>query len=70
MPTVEEYLNELDKQRDNLAENLTTMGVEASVNEKYNTLVPKVLSIRSFGKSASIFSVSVFSNIVQNDGAT
>ena len=34
------YLTALDEQRDALARNLTTMGVQASETEKLNTLVP------------------------------
>ena len=37
------YLAALDAQRDQLARNLTAMGVQASESEKLNTLVPKVL---------------------------
>ena len=39
------YLTALDEQRDALARNLVTMGVQASESEKLNTLVPKVLQI-------------------------
>lgn len=45
MPTIAEYLSELSNQRNQLAENLTAMGVQATANEKLNTLVPKVLQI-------------------------
>ncbi|MDE5620876.1 MAG: hypothetical protein K2I80_10275 [Ruminococcus sp.] len=47
MPTIAEYLSELSRQRDKLAENLTAMGVQANATEKLNTLVPKVLQIQS-----------------------
>lgn len=47
MPTIAEYLAELSRQRDALAENLTAMGVQATTTEKLNTLVPKVLQIPS-----------------------
>ncbi|MDE6832870.1 MAG: hypothetical protein K2J39_01275 [Ruminococcus sp.] len=49
MPTIAEYLEELNKQRTQLAENLNTMGVQANVTEKMNTLVPKVLQIQHSG---------------------
>lgn len=39
------YINELKHQRDLLAENLNTKGVEAAKTETFNTLVPKVLEI-------------------------
>ncbi len=44
---ISQYLLELRKQRDNLVENLTAMGVSADKSEKLNTLVPKVLNISS-----------------------
>lgn len=47
MPNIAEYLAELNKQRTQLAENLNTMGVMATTTEKLNTLVPKVLQIKS-----------------------
>ena len=37
------YLTALDEQRDALARNLTTMGVQASESEKLNSLVPNHL---------------------------
>ena len=43
--SVGNYLTALDEQRDALARNLVTMGVQASESEKLNTLVPKVLQI-------------------------
>lgn len=49
MPNIAEYLAELNRQRDALAENLNAMGVQATVTEKLNTLVPKVLQIQSGG---------------------
>ena len=42
-------LTALDTQRDNLAANLTTMGVTASNTETLAQLVPKVLNIESGG---------------------
>lgn len=39
------YINELKHQRDLLADILNKVGVEASKDEKFNTLIPKVLSI-------------------------
>lgn len=45
MPTIADYLNDLNKQRNNLADNLNEQGVNASRNELLNTLVPKVLKI-------------------------
>ena len=44
-------LQELITQRNNLADNLNTMGVEASQEETLTTLVPKVLDIPSGGNS-------------------
>lgn len=45
MPSVHEYINEIDRWRDTLADELTKMKVPASREEKLNTLVPKVLNI-------------------------
>lgn len=47
--TIAQYLTELERQRDNLAANLVTMGVSAAASEKLNTLVPKVLQIPQSG---------------------
>lgn len=47
MATISQELNELINQKTQLANNLTTMGVEANSSEKFNTLVPKVLQIES-----------------------
>lgn len=44
---IADKLNELITQRNNLANNLNTMGVSASQAEKLSTLVPKVLNIQS-----------------------
>ena len=49
MATITDYLLELDKQRDQLAENLTAMGVPSTAEEKLNDLVPKVLQIPTGG---------------------
>ena len=49
MPTIAEYLEELNKQRNHLAKNLNTMGVQANATETLNTLVPKVLQIQHSG---------------------
>ena len=49
MATVLDYLEELDNQRDLLANFLTAQGVPAEESEKLNTLVPKVLEIASSG---------------------
>ncbi len=51
MATIEDYLLELDRQRDQLAANLTTMGVPSNSEETLNNLVPKVLQISQNGGS-------------------
>ncbi|MDE6501124.1 MAG: hypothetical protein K2L10_03465 [Ruminococcus sp.] len=51
MPSISEYLTELSRQRTQLAKNLTSMGVQANVTEKLNTLVPKILQIKQSGSS-------------------
>lgn len=45
--TIADYLTDLKAQQKGLADNLTTMGVQASETELLNTLVPKVLEISS-----------------------
>ncbi|MDE6092777.1 MAG: hypothetical protein K2G14_06745, partial [Ruminococcus sp.] len=62
MPTIAEYLAELDKQRTQLAENLNAMGVQANATEKLNTLVPKVLQIKHSGSSTVKESVLLDTN--------
>ena len=52
------YLTALDEQRDQLARNLVTMGVQASETEKLNTLVPKVLQIPQAKQDITLFRAS------------
>ena len=49
MATIAQFLNALDQWRDQLAANLTAMGVPSTAEEKLNTLVPKVLQIPTGG---------------------
>lgn len=53
------YLTALDEQRDQLARNLVTMGVQASETEKLNTLVPKVLQIPQTKPDITLFRASI-----------
>lgn len=53
------YLTALDAQRDQLARNLVTMGVQASESEKLNTLVPKVLQIPQTKQDITLFRTSI-----------
>ena len=53
MTTIADYLTALDKQRKQLAANLTEKGVASEKPEKLNTLVPKVLQIPSSGTDTS-----------------
>lgn len=53
--SIANYLTALDEQRDALARNLVTMGVQASENEKLNTLVPKVLQIPQTKPDVTLF---------------
>ena len=53
------YLTALDEQRDALARNLVTMGVQASETEKLNTLVPKVLQIPQTKPDITLFRASI-----------
>ena len=51
MATTAEYLNKLVTQKNTLADNLVTKGVEATHDETLETLIPKVLSISGGGGS-------------------
>lgn len=51
MATISQQLTELVNQKNALAANLTTKGVEASSSETLNTLVPKVLEIQGGGEN-------------------
>ena len=57
--SIANYLTALDLQRDQLARNLTTMGVSASETEKLNTLVPKVLQIPQTKPDITLFKASI-----------
>ena len=57
--SVGNYLTALDEQRDALARNLVTMGVQASESEKLNTLVPKVLQIPQAKQDITLFRASI-----------
>ena len=48
MPSIDDYINEIDKWRDVLADELTQLKIYSLQEEKLNTLVPKVLSVGSF----------------------
>ena len=52
---IADYLTALDRQRNQLARNLTAMGVQASESEKLNTLVPKVLQIPQTKQETTLF---------------
>ena len=57
--SIANYLTALDEQRDALARNLTTMGVQASETEKLNTLVPKVLQIPQTKQEITLFHAGI-----------
>lgn len=46
MATTNEYLNQLQKDKQNLIDNLNTMGVESYDNETFTDLAPKVLEVK------------------------
>ena len=46
MATTNEYLNQLQKDKQNLVDNLNTMGVESYDNETFTDLTPKVLEVK------------------------
>ena len=49
MATTADYLDKLVEQKNALADNLVTKGVDATHDETFETLVPKVLEISSGG---------------------
>lgn len=51
MTTTLEYLNQLQSDKESLANNLISKGIEASSSETFTALVPKVLNIQSGGSS-------------------
>ena len=56
--SIAKYLTALDEQRDALARNLVTMGVQASETEKLNTHVPKVLQNQQKKPEITLFKAS------------
>lgn len=64
--SIANYLTALDAQREQLARNLTAMGVSASESEKLNTLVPKVLQIPQTKQDITLFRASI--NTLQDYG--
>ena len=64
MATIAEQLTELVNQKNALADNLVTKGIEASQSETFNTLVPKVLDIQAGGNSDNKFTQLVDKSIV------
>ena len=57
MATIAQLLTTLDQLRDELAENLTSMGVPSSSTEKLNVLVPRVLQIPQTSVSVNEFTL-------------
>ena len=57
--SIANYLTALDEQRDALARNLVTMGVQADTSEKLNTLVPKVLQILQTRQETTLFKADI-----------
>lgn len=45
MPTTTEYLNDLVTQKNALVDNLVSIGISATNDEKFNSLIPKVLNV-------------------------
>ena len=54
MTTTSQYLTELVEQKNALADILVDKGVEASKEEKFNTLIPKVADIRAGGGNGDL----------------
>ena len=63
MATTAEYLNKLVTQKNSLADNLVTKGVDATHDETLETLVPKVLEISGGGGGSVIDSNLAYSHI-------
>ena len=57
MATTTDYLNKLVTQKNTLADNLVTKGVDATHDETLDTLVPKVLEISSGGGGNGIYPI-------------
>lgn len=57
MATTADYLNKLVTQKNTLADNLVTKGVEATHDETLETLVPKVLEISGGGGGNGIYPI-------------
>ena len=57
MATTADYLNKLVTQKNTLADNLVTKGVDATHDETLETLVPKVLEISSGGGGNGIYPI-------------
>ena len=70
MPTLRQYLAELIRQRNDLADNLVTQSVPALQTEKLNTLVPKVLDIQGGGGSQYLDPLEYDWNIGYVDNGT
>ena len=70
MPTLRQYLEELIRQRNDLADNLVTQDVPALQTEKLNTLVPKVLDIEGGGEAKYLEPLEYDWNIGYVDNGT
>lgn len=66
MPTIEEQLKELVKQKNALVDNLNNKGVSATTDEKLNTLVPKVLDITTGGGTDTSDATITSSDVLYN----
>lgn len=56
MPTVNDYIKELEKQRDKLVTILNEKNIDAAVDEKYNSLISKVSQLTT-GSFKAIFNM-------------
>ena len=64
MPTTADYLEQLGRDKAALADNLVTKGVDATPNETFTTLVPKVLDIEGGGEDIGAPSEMVYNPIL------
>ena len=66
MATIQEQINQLKVDKQNLVDNLVEKGVEATSNETFTTLVPKVKDIQSGGNINDYFNTTYNENTPSN----
>lgn len=69
MATIADYITELNNQKNQLAQNLNSMGIVASTDEKLNTLVPKVLECEG-KQNVEFVEGTSFAGTIESDDIT